>query len=260
VKPFLAVALFCIWGCTFTPGSFGETGDDDPSGADAGAGSGSGSGSDPGSGPGSPVSRSCAFNETELRLCLEFEDRTFSPVTDGSPMRLDATTKDVSERPRLGRYAAQFATTSRLTVPESPALDLTTALTIEMWVFPSWPQPNTLLNNQGQYRMQIDGGGRIGCQLPNAQVWSREWAPPGKWTFIACKYAPASSGGELTVYVDGDVADKKTFSNPGLNANGTSGTMIGELFAGGIDDIRIYGTALSDETVCNHAGRTSCAD
>lgn len=252
MRALVAALLLGTWGCGFQPGSYGPAeADDDPTvapAADAGA-------------DGGPltVPRTCAFPDLDLRLCLEFEDRTFTPrVTDSSQMRLDAMSKEVTERTRGTRVAAMFATTSRLDVPESQALDLTTALTIEMWVFPSWPQPMNLLTNAGQYRLQIDGGGRIGCQLPNAQVWSPddEWAPPLAWTFIACRYGP---GGVLTVYVDGDVAAQQTFSNAGLTAAGAQGTKIGELYAGGLDDIRIYGRALSHAEVCAHAGRTGCS-
>lgn len=244
-------------GCSFQPGSFGAgegSAEEDPQnpGPDAGA--------QPGSDAGAiNIQRSCAFPDIDLRLCIEFEDHTFSPrVIDGSQMKLDATSKEVTERTRGTRFAAMFATTSRLDVPESQALDLTTALTIEMWVLRSWPVPASMLTNAGQYRIQVDGGGRVGCQLPNAQVWSPddEWAPPLEWTFIACSYAP---GGVVTVYVDGDVAAQKTFPDAGLTSAGTQGTRIGEGYAGGLDDIRIYGRALSHQEVCAHAGRTGCS-
>ncbi len=255
MRALVAALLLGTWGCAFQPGRFGAADDDDPKNPTGDAGN-AGSGSDGGA---ITVPRTCAFPDIDLRLCIEFEDRTFSPlVTDGSQMRLDAMSKEVTERTRGNRFAATFATTSRVDVPESQALDLTTALTIEMWVYPSWPQPITMLTNAGQYRMQIDGGGRIGCQLPNAQVWSPDdqWAPPLQWTFIACSYAP---GGVLTVYVDGDVAARQTFSNAGLTGAGTQGTQIGELYAGGLDDIRIYGRALSNAEICAHAGRTGCS-
>lgn len=256
MRALVAVLLFGTWGCTFEPGSF-AAGDDDQNPTD-----------DPGANPGPdagaiPVARSCAYPDLDLRLCIEFEDRTFSPrVTDGSQMQLDAMSTEVAERTRGSRYAAMFASTSMLQVPESQALDLTTALTIEMWVHPSWPQLTNVLTNAGQYNLRLDSDGRVTCQLPNAQLRSPsdEWAPPQEWTFIACSYAPIVdvAGGVLTVYVDGDVAARQTVANAGLTAAGLQGTRIGEAYVGGIDDIRIYGRALSNTEVCAHGGRTGC--
>lgn len=245
----VAALLYLVAGCSFTPGSL------DHEGTDAGRGGhGEGSGTQVDAGP--SVARSCKVTDSSLRLCLEMDDRRIDPmVIDGSPQHLDSASTDVAELQRGPSYAAAFAPGSRIQVPESAALDLSGAFTIEMWVAPLFPHSATVLSNLGQYYIQIAGDGRVGCILPNAQLWSSDEIDAGEWTHIACTF----EAGSLKVFIDGAQRGQQTFQSPGMNGNGANGTVLGgNNFTGGLDDIRIYGRALTASEVCGRAGRTSC--
>lgn len=203
----------------------------------------------------SPVARTCKFPASSLRLCIEFEDRAFSPkVTDASLAQLDAPSANVIEAKRGSTYAAALGVASHIDVPESPMLDLT-ALTIEMSLWPGFAQSADLVVNYGQYYMRLSGDGRVGCILPNAQLWSsNEAAEALTWTHVACTF----DGTTLRVYIDGELDKQTLVIGSGLNGNGMLGTRIGGPYSGAIDDIRIYATALSANELCTHAGRTDC--
>jgi hypothetical protein len=83
---------------------------------DMGTGSGGSPGA-PGSGGGTPVPRTCTYPDPELRLCIELDNRVFSPmVTDGAPGQLDAMTQQVTEATRASQFAAQLTNTSTIQI------------------------------------------------------------------------------------------------------------------------------------------------
>lgn len=254
MRAILLATVAAIWGCTFQPGTVSDMpADDDPGG---GGGSG-GAGPTDVDGGIQPTARACTFADPELRLCLEFDDRKFSPgVTDASQRQLQPMATDVGEVAHGSGYAAAMAITSRIDVAESMALDPQTALTIEMWIWPGYQHSANLVVNANQYTLQLAGDGRIGCMLPAAAAWSSDErvAKPQQWTHVACTFA---AGAGLRVYVNGRSSDDASAS-AGLSTQGTQGTRLGSGYFGALDDIRIYGRALSSEEVCTHAGRTTC--
>lgn len=252
------VIATAVAACAFEPGEFQENGPLGGAGGGGGGGGGTGGGGsgDPGpdAGPTLQPTRTCAFADPALRLCLDFEDSQFAPmVTDASPSRLDSGAAGVNGVVRGPTdIGASFALTSRIDVPESAALDIGGALTIEMWVAPGFAHSANLLQNTGQYRVQMDGQGRIGCSTNNAATWSVDEADPREWTHVACVF----DGTLLAVYIDGVRSGQTT--STGAPTGGTNGTLIGSGFAGALDDIRVYARAWSATDVCAHAGRTTC--
>jgi hypothetical protein len=256
VKGLVVAALVGTWGCAFQPGSYGDTPAPDAAG---GPGGGSGSAAPPEDDAGSPqVARQCTFADPELRLCIELDDRKFSPnVTDASQRQLSPTATLVSEAPHGAGYAAAMAPSSHIDVAENMALDPLSGITIEMWIWPAYPHSANLVVNANQYTLQIAGDGRVGCLLPVALEWSSDErrARPQEWTHVACTY---QDDGSIEVYVNGRASDGASASAGGLSDAGKTGTRIGGGYAGGMDDIRIYGRALAKEEVCTHAGKTDC--
>ena len=242
-------ASLVLGACAFEPG---EIADDEGFG---GKPSGPGTGTDTGTGTGSGTTTQalpCTFAETDLRLCLEFDDAKLTPiVTDASTARLDGTATALSTASRNGSPAAGFGWDSKITIPESPMLDITGALTLELWVWPEYPHSANLLLNANQYRIQLSGDGRIGCAFGNSQVWSSSYQDVRAWTHVACTF----SDNALTVYINGNASG--TATSIGAPTTGTSGTQLGS-FAGDLDDVHIYARALTAAQVCAHAGRTSC--
>lgn len=240
-----------VAGCAFEPGEFR---DDGPLGGGGGGGVG---GTDPGPDGGTEPqpTRTCSFADPALRLCLDFEDAKFDPmVTDASPSRLDSAANDVDGVARGTRIAAALAWSSRIDVPEAMALDIAGPMTIELWVAPAYAHSANLVQNTGQYRIQMDGQGRIGCSTNNAATWSTGDIDPFEWSHIACVY----DGTHLGVYIDG-VRDGQTAST-GAPTGGTLGTVVGSGFAGALDDIRVYARSFAAADICAHAGRDTCGD
>ncbi len=240
-------ASLVLSACAFEPGTLAEddgTGEgEDPSGT--------GTGSDTGSG--APLVQPCTFPDADLRLCLDFDDAKLRPiVTDASVAKLDGTATELEPASRSGKPAAGFGWSSRIDVPESPTLDIAGALTLEMWVWPEYPHSAILLDNNGQYRIQLAVDGRLGCVLGNTPVWSDDSEDAREWTHVACVY----SANTLTIFINGSSAG--TTVSVGAPGTGTSGTRLG-YFAGRLDDIHVYARALTAAQVCTHAGRTTCS-
>jgi len=251
-------ASLVLGACAFEPGEYPEEGERPDTGSGGTGGTGTG-GTGTGSGTVDPTARVCSFSDSTLRLCIEFGDSKFDPmVTDASPARLDAASVSVDPTNRDSGVAAVLYLGSKIEVPESPMLDINGPMTIEMWVWPAYLHPSAnLLENAGQYRMQLAGDGRIGCQFGNSQVWSNDDdnAAPLEWTHVACVY----DGTTLAVLIDGT----RSTSAPGAASpsGGTTGTTLGGgSYPGGLDDIHVYARALTGDQICSHAGRTTCSD
>lgn len=249
----LVVAASLLFGaCAFEPGDFSQG--DRPTGGNNGNGTGSGTGS----GSDTVPRRTCEFDNTALKLCLDFEDSIFDPmVTDASTNRLDSPTNDVGKVTRGGgtKVAAVFQPFgSRIDVPESLALDIPGSLTMEMWVHPLAYTPANLLNNAGQYRLELDGYQRVICTVGSVTARSVGDADPYKWSHVACVY----DGNSLRVFVDGDLS-AETSASSGAPISGTTGTRIAGNYGGQLDDIRVYAGALAPSDICTHAGETDCS-
>ena len=223
-----------------------------------GNGSGTGTGTGSGSGSGTEARRTCAFYNSSLKLCLDFEDSEFSPmVTDASANRLDSPTNDVGQVMRDGgtKVAAVFhAFGSRIDVPESLALDIPGSITMEMWVHPLAYTPGNLLHNAGQYRLELDSNQDVICTVGGVTAKSVHDADPYQWSHVACMF----DGSSLRVFIDGDLSAQVSASS-GAPISGTTGTRIAGNYGGQLDDIRIYAGALGLTDICTHAGRTTCS-
>lgn len=246
----MVVAACAVLGaCAFEPGAY-----TDPE-ANGGTTDG-GTATDVDAGQPPVLGRTCQYaGDGMLRLCLDFEDRQLAPkVTDASSMRLDSDSSGLYEQSRSNGVAAGFAGWGALIrVPESPALDLTTELTIELWVRPNWVSGNLVVNQQ-QYYLQLDSENRVTCTLGTASVSSSASVETGSsWSHVACTL----TGGTMRVYVDGDLDGSRPSVAP-LTTSGTAGTYVGPNYWGNLDDVRVYASALSATTICTHAGRTGC--
>ena len=120
---------------------------------------------------------------------------------------------------------------------------------------PDVPQAASILRNEGQYVMLIDGSGRVGCQMAGVTVMSDQYAPhvyPGGWSHIACTF----DGSKVKAFIDGGSVDCASGSQ--LTKSSTQGITIAPNFRGGIDGVRIYADDIGS-ALCGHAGNTNCA-
>lgn len=196
----------------------------------------------------------CKYPDGALRLCIEFEDHKYTPTTsDASPYQLNAVADEIGEWARDGQPAAATYWNTDVRVPESPMLDIADAITFETWVRVPVYQYATILANDGQYGITMDGYGRVTCHVGSASVTSD---PIGTdvWRHVACSYDHEI----LAVHIDGDT-QRCDDEDSVIPTSGTTGTRIAPGFTAAIDDIHVYARALSAAEICSHANKTACS-
>ncbi|HEU0033137.1 MAG TPA: LamG domain-containing protein [Kofleriaceae bacterium] len=224
---------------------------------------------------GGPSSIACrTVDATGAVLCLDFEQTTMDKVIDRSGLGHDATATNVaSERhvqPPFDEGAAAFSAMSQLTIGATPDLDLR-SFTIEMWILPAQPVPigsrYFLFDASDQYFLSLGDDQELRCGFNGGiSVDSNDAFPhDGMWHHVACTY-DAANRGELRVYLDGNLSDcERTdlaiFDMPGGTFIGGSSrpTQPLEHFLGVLDNVHVYGRAMTPAQVCAAAGATGCA-
>lgn len=194
----------------------------------------------------------CHVHDTSLRLCLDFEEPTLSPVArDGSSFGHDAQTIAVATMPRAVEHAAAIGSQSSMYIP--PTSDLTLDhLTLEAWVR---PDPATgasyAIANQPQYALAYDGS-TVSCAVGDASVAETYNTSAGAWTHVACTY----DGDKIKLFVNGSVV---ACSDHPKHVDARSwGTHLGFDLIGGLDNVRVFADAVDGE-ICAHAGSTACS-
>jgi hypothetical protein len=140
-------------------------------------------------------------------------------------------------------------------VNDAPSLDLTTAMTLEAWVYPvvaptNWKAILQKATNAYFLAAGSSSGGvpAVGGTL-NGVCCTNLYAPgkltANQWTHVAATY----DGSQLRLYMNGAQVASRTASGP-LEVNGNALRMGGntygtEYFNGRIDEVRIYSRALS---------------
>ncbi|MDB4956654.1 MAG: hypothetical protein JWO36_4223 [Myxococcales bacterium] len=198
----------------------------------------------------------CHASDPSLRLCLDFEGSLVPDAIDLSGGNHDALATAIQPMPRAGQQAAALTTQSSILVPETPDLDITAALSIEMWISPAQKPSSTAypLTNAGQYQVSYDKNGRIGCAIGESNIVSPSVLQLGAFVHIACTF----DGALLKVYLDGGVAACLQVDGP-IPTRNMFGTEIGaNKLVGGLDDIHVYARALTDADICTLAGHASC--
>ena len=145
-----------------------------------------------------------------------------------------------------------------VTVPPSPSLDLTSAMTLEAWVYPtaSTHASTAIMKEQPQqlaYALHAgSASGRPSAQFNVSTEAAGERAlmapallPLRTWTHLAATF----DGGTLQLYVNGALVARRVVAGPittsasPLRIGGNA--IWGEYFRGRIDDVRVYNRALS---------------
>src|SRR4029077_14019856 len=146
-------------------------------------------------------------------------------------------------------------TNSLVTIPDAPALDLSSSMTLEAWVYPSalgtsaW---RTIIFKEQPAGMAYalyghDGSAPVG-QLNNGSEQNTEATAPlplNTWTHVATTY----DGQTLRLYVNGALTKSLAVTGSIMSSNGAlqigGNAFWGEYFAGRIDDVRVYAGARS---------------
>jgi concanavalin A-like lectin/glucanase superfamily protein len=202
-----------------------------------------------------PASVACKYPDTALRLCLEFDDRKFTPMAfDASPYGLNAIADELTEIARGGQPAAATYWNSDMKISETPMLDISDAVTFEAWIGVPAYQSAAILNNDKQYALTMGLDGKVTCWAGTKTATS-DPISRNTWHHVACTVA----NGKLSIHIDGAATRCESFDGS-IPTSGTQGTRIVPGFVGGIDDIHIYARKLSAAEICSHADKTACPE
>src|SRR5712691_1746630 len=154
-----------------------------------------------------------------------------------------------------GKYGAavSFGASSIVSAADAPSLDPTAGLTLEAWVKPtSFAASQTIVAKERPgggfpWGLELDNGvpSTYVVAATNAVATAPSALPLGAWSFIAATY----DGTTLAVWVNGSVVASTAVSGALTTSTGTlsigADAAWGERLAGSIDNVRVYGTALS---------------
>ena len=190
----------------------------------------------------------------------QFDEGMGTTAHDTSPNHNDGTLQGgVDWVPgRFGNAVHINGSTGVVVVPNAPSLNPTTGLSITAWFkADSWDGGNKRIlqkgDNDNQYRLLEEGGvfkfhlsgvvnGTLTMDLPSTGVWHH----------VAATY----DGASMKIYIDGVLRAQQAASgvlsvtpnNLHIGAKTPGGTA-GDHFLGSIDDVRVYGLALSPEYI-----------
>jgi len=247
-------------GAEHADGAAGAGGGDDESPSDAGVGGSpddaaidshetdagnTASNLPPGSNPACP-------RDNTLVLCLPFDGTAedFSPnrhTETAEPARLAYTT-GVSARAQ-GALAADASTSVKFA--HDPLFDLE-RLTIEMWLMPQSPLPETetvLFEKGEEYGVYLQADGRIRCSIQGSAPITLDALPTSQWSHFACVWALQG----IELWLDGKSAggtgqqiarDRRT--TEGVSVAGSTSNPTAS-FAGRLDNVRLWARPLSPQ-------------
>jgi hypothetical protein len=143
-------------------------------------------------------------------------------------------------------------------VGDTPSLKMTTALTLESWIFPTASRDECVIaNREGEYEFGRFADGTIRWAFANTDpgwtwVSSGFAAPQGQWTHVAITY----DNGLITTYGNGIQVNQYPGSEPIGDTEPTLNDFrIGNrqafpnAFPGTIDELKVYNRALSSSEV-----------
>jgi hypothetical protein len=261
-----SVRLAClafVCGCSFDVAALrgapvrGDGGPD--AAADEGARDGGETAADgPADGPGSDVPLPppfCDQQDPDLVACYRFEN----DVADGSGYWNDGTATDVTYGPGVTGFAVRTTTSSDIVVPERASLDVTGAITMELWVraasFPTGTARAGLLDNDAQYSLFLYPGGEVRCGTGGPWLVSPAALVLHEWAHLGCVF----DGAEVRLYLNGALIASQAQTEP-LSTIGTTGLRIGhnnpsdDPFDGALDGLRIWRVARSASELCTLPG------
>jgi len=171
---------------------------------------------------------------------------------NGNDGTLNGPVKWVAEG-KIGGAMAFTGPYNYVSVPDAPSLNPTDAITIAVWINPSWTGNNRILQkgrSDNQYRLIKEWGDNTKFDLEGVgELYPLGVLPPlGEWTHLAATY----NGSSMKLYFDGAVVAEMdasgkigTSEEPLIIGNKHETAPGGDEFNGMLDDLRIYNRALS---------------
>ena len=185
-----------------------------------------------------------------------FNEGSGTSIADASGSGNNGTTANTTWA-ATGKYGTALTfngTNSRVTVPNSSSLQLTTAMTLEAWVNPTtvssaW-RDVIYKGNDNYYLMATTSqSGLAGAggtfDGTNANAIAASTLPTNTWSYLAATY----DGTSLRLYVNGTQVASLAKTGSILTSTNPltigSDPIFGQYFQGTIDEVRVYGTALT---------------
>jgi hypothetical protein len=156
---------------------------------------------------------------------------------------------------RYGNALSFSGIRTRVTIPDSASLDLTTGMTLEAWVNPSTVNSawrDVIYKGDDNYYLEATsshnatpGGGGTFNGADNAATFGTAPLAANTWTHLAVTY----DGATVRLYVNGaQLASGAQTGNILTSANALqigSDNLYGQYFQGMIDEVRVYNVALT---------------
>lgn len=195
-----------------------------------------------------------------LVAAYAFNEGTGTAVSDASGNNNNTLTNGPAwTSGRFGNALEFDGAGARVTVPHSASLNLTTAMTLEAWVYPATAAPNVSRvvisknDNDGYFLLSASSSNNLpatgGTFAGGGQI---TFAPAtlavGKWTHLATTF----DGATVRLFVNGNEVASQVQITPLLPTTGTlriGGDPPARFFAGRIDEVRIYNRALSEAEI-----------
>src|SRR4051812_29630964 len=196
-----------------------------------------------------------AVDPTGLVGAWGFEEGTGTTAVDSSGKANNGTLSGAQWTDgRFGGALDFDGSSARVNIPDATSLDLSTAMTLEAWVRPSFAGGwRTAIMKEKSGGMAYSLYGSAFSDRPSAHITTgseqdtRGTAvlPTNSWTHLAATW----DGSNLRLYVDGNQVSSTTvggsIANSALPLRFGGNAIWGEYFKGSLDEIRIYNRALS---------------
>jgi len=198
-----------------------------------------------------------------LVAAYNFNSGTGTTLVDSSGSNNNGTLTNGPTWTTSGKFGSALSfdgIDDRVIIPDSNSLDLTSAITLEAWVYPSTTlsgRETILLKEQPGdlvYALYANGS----KSHPYGYVYiGAEQAVQGKtklslntWSHLALTY----DGSTLKLYVNGQLANSRSqtgllATSSGVLSVGSNGVWSSENFLGRMDEIRIYNRALTQQQI-----------
>jgi chitodextrinase len=196
-----------------------------------------------------------ARDTTGLVASYGFDEGSGTAIRDASGQNNNGAASGTTwTTGKFGSALVFNGTSAQVTIPDAPSLRLTTAMSLEAWIFPTTAPTGWRAivdkNVDGYYLMaSTDNGNRpsIGgtWATGNQNTFGPSVLPVNTWTHLASTF----DGSVVRLFVNGVQVASQTQTSP--LAPTTATLQIGgdayptEYFAGLIDEVRIYNRALS---------------
>jgi len=191
----------------------------------------------------------------QLVAAYSFNEGTGTTVFDSSGNGNNGTISNATWT-SSGKYGGALVfngTNSLVTINDSKSLDLTTGMTIEAWVNPTTVSSvwrDVIFKNDSIYYLEAtsptNSAPVTGTTFSSGEVttYGPSALPTNAWTYLAATY----DGSNLLLYENGNLV--ATLAHTGSIVTSTNSLQIGgdsiwgDYFAGMINNVRIYSTAL----------------